>query len=145
MGRPALVPTRIPAVDLARQQLVDEFGELDRLIQEFAPLAKRYKILQDLIRGWYEDLPADQATFADGMFYRVQVAARSVERYFDLKTRLKIFAKLGKARAMELFSITLKAVEENVGKPEFEALVSHSYTGSRKLVVILKAPASKAA
>ena len=129
-----------------KAQIIDEFGELDRRVQEFAPVAKRYKLLQDLIRSWYVDQPAESPFVATGALYDVQVGARGSERYFDLKTRIKIFAKLGKAKALELFTITLKLVEENLGKPEFEALVSHAPTGSRKLVAVMKVPAcSKAA
>lgn len=128
-----------------REQIGAEFLDLDRQLQDFAPTVRRHKILQEMIRGWYADWPADQPAVFEGSNYRIHVGARSAERYFDLKTRIKIFAKLGKARAMELFSITLKAVEDNLGNPEFEALVSKSFTGSRKLVAVQKAPATKAA
>lgn len=139
MGRPALVisaPTR--------EQLVDEFGELDRLVQQFDPTKKRHEFLKDLIRSWYVDHPAELPATAEGDTYLVQVGARGPERYFSLKSKSRIFTLLGKVRSMELFSITLKAVEEALGKPQLEALASKANTGSRKLVAILKAPADAA-
>lgn len=128
-----------------RQQLIDEFGELDRQIQEFAPKAKRFKVLQDQIRSWYEAHPADQPAIAEGTVYQIQVGARGLERFFNLKAKTKIFTQLGKAKALELFSITLKAVEDSLGRGDMELLVSQALTGSRKLVPVLRAPAQKAA
>jgi hypothetical protein len=128
-----------------REQLIDEFGALDRELQEFAPKQKRYKQLQDTIRSWYEDFPAERPDTLTGAHYIIQVGARTKERFFSLKTKAKIFTMLGKAKAVELFSITLKAVEEALGKPALEELVSEAYSGSRKLVAVPKAPAKTAA
>jgi hypothetical protein len=139
---------RLQLVTLAgptRQELIDEFGELERRIMETAPLAKRYRLLQETIRDWYKDEPADQAAVAEGGVYRVMVAPRGVERFFSLKAKTKIFGKLGKLKALELFSITLKAVETEFGTPALDALVSSAPTGSRKLVAVMKASAVKAA
>src|SRR5436305_493416 len=121
MGRPTLVAHNLKQPPQpTRQQLIDEFGELDRRIDLFAPTVKRHKALQETIRSWYVDHPADQPAIALGDVYEVQVSARTEERYFDLKTKIKIFGKLGKAKALELFSITLKAVEDALGKGELE-------------------------
>jgi|SRR5665647_136474 len=139
---------RLQLVTLAgptRQKIVDEFGELDRRMVEIAPLAKRYKALQETIRGWYPDHPADQPAVAEGGVYRVLVAPRGVERFFSLKAKVKIFGKLGKLKSLELFSITLKAVETEFGTPQLDELVSSAPTGSRKLVAVLKTTAVKAA
>ena len=140
LGRPNLV-----LVQPTREQLIDEFGELDRQIQEFAPKAKRYKILQDTIRSWYADFPAERPDTLAGAHYLVQVSARTEERYFSLKAKAKIFSSLGKAKALELFSITLKAVEDALGKAVLEDLVSRAHSGSRKLVAVAKAPPAKLA
>jgi hypothetical protein len=130
----------------SRDQLIDEFGELDRQIQEFAPKVKRHKALQEVIRSWYQGHPADQPAIAEGHLYTVQVGARSEERYFDLKAKAAIWKRMGKAAALEAFNITLKAVEEALGKFELEALVSKANVGTRKLIPVLKAPvAGKAA
>lgn len=136
MGRPTLLLPLQTAP--SREQLVDEFGELDRQIQILTPKIKRHEALKLQIRGWYQDLPADVPAIATGSIYEVQVSARGQERSFTLKAKIKIFAKLGKARAMELFSITLKAVEDAFGKDELELLASKANTGSRKLVPVLK-------
>ncbi len=143
MGRIAAVPTPISAP--TREEIGTEFLDLDRRIQDFAPTAKRYKIVQDIIRGWYVDQPAGQACVFEGRNYRIHVGARGEERFFSLKSKIKIFAKLGKAKALELFSITLKAVEEALGEGELDLLVSTAPTGSRKLVVVAKSQMERAA
>ena len=143
MGRIAAVPT--PISTPAREEIGAEFLELDRRIQDFAPTAKRYKVVQDLIRGWYADEPAEQACVFEGKHYRIHIGARGEERFFSLKSKIKIFTKLGKVKALALFSFTLKAVEEALGKGELDLLVSTSPTGSRKLVAVAKAQIERAA
>jgi hypothetical protein len=80
-----------------------------------------------------------------GAHYIIQVSARTEERYFSLKAKSKIFTMLGKAKAMELFSITLKAVEDAFGRPVLDDLVSKAHSGSRKLAAVAKAPPAKLA
>ena len=135
----------VKSIEPTRQQIIDEFGELDRQIQEFAPKRKRYEILQGTIRSWCEDLPAAMPTTVEGEQYIVQVGARTEERFFTLKAKAKIFSQLGKAKALELFTITLKSVEDSLGKLALEELVSRAHSGSRKLVAVAKAPPAKLA
>ena len=122
-----------------REQIGAEFVEVDRQIQDFAPVARRYRALQDTIRGWYAEYPADQPAVFQGAGYRIHVGARGKKRGFSLRAKIKIFAKLGKAKALELFNITLEAVEEALGKSELDALTTESFTGSRTLVAVAKA------
>lgn len=144
MGRPALVSPRQSApVTPSREQLIDEFGELDRRIQDFAPAVRRHKQLTELIRTWYTDHPAEQPALAEGHVYRIQVSPRTEERSFSLAAKTKIFARLGKAKALELFSITLKAVEDALGKGDMESLVSKAHSGTRKLIPVLISPAER--
>src|SRR5260370_16159717 len=135
---PALL---IVAAPLTRAQIIDEFGELDRRMAEFAPLSRRYKALQDQIRGWYEIHPAGAPATASGALYDVQIHPRSNERFFSLKAKARIFTKLGNTRTIVLFSVTLKTVEEAFTKEKFDALVSSAPTRPRTPVAVFKATA----
>ena len=134
-----------PTPQPSRAQLVDEFGELDRQVTEFAPIARRHRSLQDEIRSWYSDTPRDQAATAEGHVYNVQVSPRSEERQFSLAAKVKIFAALKKQRFLELCSLTLKAVEMELGETYVDLNVSKDRTGSRKLIPVLKSAATQAA
>lgn len=141
---PAAKSTAPPAPP-TRADLVDEFGELDRQIAAFAPTKKRHEQLQGIIRSWFADHPSESPATVSGHVYTVQVSPRGEERYFSLKAKLQIFKRLGKEKALELFSITLKAVEESLGRGDMEMLVSKANSGSRKLVPVLHSPVSKTA
>lgn len=132
--QPTLVPTRA--------QQVDEFGELDRLVKAFAPKAKRHEELQKLIRSWYQAHPPEKPDVAEGVLYDVLVAECGVERTLGLKAKLKIFSIVGKAAFVSLVNLTLKAATTAVGEPKVNELATKERTGSRKLVVVAKSPAS---
>lgn len=141
MARGSLVPALISAS--TREEIGAEFVEVDRQVQDFAPVTKRHKQLQEIIRGWYADFPAEQPAVFEGPHYRIHIGARGDERFLSLKSKLAIFKELGKAKAIEIFSVTLKAVEDALGKQRLEELTSKAPTGSRKLVPVLKAPTAK--
>lgn len=129
-----------------REQLIDEFGELDRQVTQFAPVAKRHRDLAEQIRGWYQEHPANQPAVANGYLYEVQVSACGEERVLDLKAKREIWKRLKIGRALELFSITLKAVEAapELGKELLDKLAQKKPIGSRKLIVVAIAPAQAA-
>lgn len=134
--QPTLVPTR--------PQQVDEFGELDRQVKAFAPKLKRHSELQGVIRSWYQAHPPDLSALADGTLYEVHVSECGEERSLSVAAKIKIFAILKKKRFVELVSITLKAVESapELGEALLNKLATKERTGSRKLVVVAKAPAA---
>ena len=119
-------------------QQVDRYWRLDQLVKAFAPTAKEHKEVAELIRSRYAELPADQDAVAEGLESSVLVSAKSEERWLGLSARLRIYALLGKRKAMDIFTVTLKAAETAVGAELFEKLVSHDRTGSRKLVAVAK-------
>ena len=128
----------IPLDQILRQKLIDEFGELDRQVKQFAPTAKRHEAIAKEIRSWYVNHPAEQGALAEGTLYEVQVSARGEERQFSLKAKLQILKELGRAKAMALFTITLKAAEEALGAARVAQLVQLERTASRKLVVVAR-------
>jgi len=137
--------SQVVAIDEAlRRAICDEYGELDRQVTAFAPVAKRHAALQQTIRGYAIDLAADINAIYTGDLYQILVSERGEERYLDPKAKRVIFKILKTVRAMELFTITLKAAEDELGKEELEALVTRARTGSRKLVAVAIAPAESA-
>lgn len=135
----------IPLDVLLRKKLVDEFGELDRQVKQFAPTVNRHKAIAEQIRGWYTSHPAASGALAPGTLYEIQVGERGEERQFSPKAKATIFRELGKAAAMSLFNITLKAAEAALGEERVAELVTLERTGSRKLVVVAKQAAQQAA
>lgn len=127
-----------------REQLVDEFGELDRQIAALKPKLDRYESLKKEIRGWYQDHAADQPAIASGAVYEIQVSARGRERSLSLKAKLTVFAKLKKARFVELASITLTAIERapELGEEFLAKICEWKQTGARTLIVVAKRPAA---
>jgi len=126
-------------------QLVDEFYALDVKVKEFAPKAKRHKELAEIIRSWYDDVPADWPVEAEGILAKVLVSPRTEERSLGLKAKLKICAMIGKAAFVAIAGITLKAATTATSEETVAKLVTTERTGSRKLVAIAKEPARKAA
>ena len=132
-----------PATNLQRK-LVDEYGELDRKVTEFAPTKRRHEEVAKTIRGWYENAPADKSDVVEGAKYSIQVGARGEERHFSPKSRAAIFKQLGAKVAFKFFGITLKAATEALGEGRVAELTHFERTGSRKLVAVAKQPAVSA-
>jgi hypothetical protein len=142
--KPAPIPIDAKLVEKERRAICDEWGELDRQVQAFAPIKSRHEKLAQLIRSWYDQHPSEVEALAKGNTYDVQVGARGRERHFSVKAKATIFRELGKAAAMQAFSITLKAAEALLGEERVNELVTWDNTGSRKLVAVLRAPAKDA-
>lgn len=133
LAKPQKVPTR--------EQIIDEYGELDRKVQQFAPTAKRHEELKSVIKGWYDKYPAEKATVAAGRRFEIQVSPREKERRFrSMEAVSKAVGGLKKFLA--LCSVPLGAVEEAIGSGKLAGLVIEALTGSRRLKVVARgAPA----
>ncbi len=125
------------AEDVSRAAIVDEYGELDRKIQEFKPTTKRYEELKKTIQGWYADLPAEQSSVAEGKLYTVQVGARENRR--KITNMLKVYRLIGMQKFLELCSISLEAIEKVIAPSRLEGIISSERTGPRTLRPVAKA------
>jgi hypothetical protein len=107
-----------------------------------APAAKRYKELTKIITLRYANHPAGETATAEGFIYRILISEKREERKFGLAARIRIFALLGKKRALELFTVTLTAAEEapEVGKALVATMVTTERTGYRTLQAVAIAP-----
>jgi hypothetical protein len=124
------------------EALIDEYGELARQMAASAPAAKRYKELTRIINLHYVNHPAGETATAEGSIYRILISEKCEERKLNLAARISLFALLGKERAMELFTVTLKAAEEapEVGKALVATMVTTEPTGYRTLRAVTIAP-----
>jgi hypothetical protein len=127
----------------SRESLVDEFAELDRQVQQFAPKAARHEELKKVIKGWYEQHPADQTAVAAGNVYDVQVSAKSNERTWT--SILKLYRALKRDAFFRICEVALGKAEEILGKEAVAKLVTVTQSGSRRLKPVLKAPVQQAA
>ena len=132
----------LPMPHADRSAVIDEYGELDRQVSQFEPTRKRHKELQDAIRSWHDSEPADAACSVSGRLYDVIVGMCGEERFLEPKAKAEIFKRLGRARAFQVFSITLKAVEAELGGVVLATLASKARTGSRKLTAVLRKKAA---
>jgi hypothetical protein len=124
-----------------RAKLIDEYGELCRQLDEIKPVILRHKELGSMLQSWYVDAPADQPATAQGRLYTLQISPRDNQTTItDIR---KVYRVLGVSRFLELCSITLKAVKENVTPKVYEGLIETHRTGFRTLKTVLRAPAKQ--
>jgi hypothetical protein len=126
-----------------RAQVADEFGELERRIQEFKPVRDRHEALKKQIQTWFEQEPADQPASVEGKLYLVQASARANQR--KVKSIASLFRRLGKALFLEVATVPFTAIDRVLPAEEHEKFVSEERTGSRTIKAVLRAPAGKTA
>src|SRR6476646_4722043 len=74
--------------------IIDEFGELDRQVREFKPVADKHAKLKKVIQAWYEADENDSTHVAEGSLFSVQVSARAHERKITDMLRVYRILKL---------------------------------------------------
>src|SRR5581483_11598021 len=100
-------------IDSSRKQVIDVYGELDRLVQSHKPIAARHEKLRKEILSWYPDLPADEQAVISGEIYTVTVAPRGEERHVtSMRAVMKAFGGINVF--LEFCSITIRAMEEKL-------------------------------
>ena len=132
------------APDDAKAKLIDEFGELERRMDEFDPVVRRHKAIQDEILSWVKDLPADQATTLSGNLYTIQVSERQYER--KITSMRAVYKALGNKVAVLLDHVTMTLKELDVLIPAYRQgdLVTKARTGRRMLVPVARTAAKSA-
>jgi len=130
------------AIHFEQQALIDEFGELDRQLQAFQPTAARHRVLREQIMAWAPDLLPAQATTFSSDLYDLHLTARQSER--SIVSMPKVYKAIGKETFLSICSLSLKALEETLGKDRAEAHVAWNQSGPRKLVAVAKASPARA-
>lgn len=117
------VPTLIVPASLC-----DEFGDLSLLRDQFAPTQTRYNKCRDAIAALVKDRDPEDEFKVEGERYRVMISARGFERRVDIAAARKA---LGAQKFIEAATITLKALEDYLLKPDIDKLVITERTGHR--------------
>jgi len=125
-------------IEFQRRPVYDEFHTLYQRKLARAPEEKRFEELTEIIRDWYEDLPADQSALAEGNHCVVQIPAKTIEKtWLSMKA---IYAKIGPAKFLAICSVTFKALSGLIGNDAAAELQVEARTGSRKLKSVALAP-----
>lgn len=109
--------------------LIDEFGEVSKLRNDFAPTERLYQRLRSELGELFADADPEQEFGASGEKYSLYVSDRKTERKVDVKAARK---RLGAAAFLDVCSVSLKALEAFLLKPEIDALAVSERTGSRR-------------
>lgn len=126
-----------------RAAIIDEYGELERKIAAFKPVADRAAALKKEIASWYEHQPADEVFVAEGKLYNAQVSAKALERrVFDMP---KLFSLLGRNRFLEFCKVSLAAIDQHVASEKHPAFLHSERSGNRTVKTVAISPAQKAA
>jgi len=124
MPQPKL-PTPVLVIPAA---LCDEFGDLTKLKDEFAPTMTRYNKCRDAIAALVKDRDPEDEFKVEGERFRVMISSRGLERRVDKAAARKL---LGATQFMEAATVTLKALEAYLLKPEIEKITLVERTGPR--------------
>jgi hypothetical protein len=111
--------------------LIDNFGEVSKLREAFAPTEKLYQKLRGEISVLLVDFPDNEAFIGTGVQFTLDASARKMERTVDLVAARK---KLGAAGFMEIASVSISALSNLLPKPQVDALTVAEQTGSRTYI-----------
>jgi hypothetical protein len=154
-GRPSKLPAVKPPPELTprlfkdfdlpgdktKAKMVDEYGELDRRMQLWAPEVARYDTLKRAIKSWFDHVPADADGIVEGAVYRLHLSPRERER--RVRSMRDLIAVIGLEKFLELASVPIGAIEDNLGKTRAAALITEARTGSRRIKAVPKQSAGK--
>jgi len=142
-----------------RQAIIDEFGEVDRLMKlwkpQVNPHAKRRTELLAVMESWYVDHPAEEGDLIEGALYQVEVKPRKKHRTMTPAAYKKAFERFRKLVALDgktpvkfdpftVFSTTLEAIKKHLGKHFLDEIAPEEQTGTRDFIAVAKAPAAAA-
>jgi hypothetical protein len=135
-------PIARPVLTVGRVQIIDEFGELDRRINEFKPIVARHKELKEEISGWYNALPGDQTAVAEGKLYTIQIGKKDNRRTItDIPRTFQLLKKaVGLESLLGLITIPLKVIDAHVSIVNQLSIVKQERTGPRDIIPVAKAP-----
>jgi hypothetical protein len=140
-----VVPIRRSIALMDEAELVDFYGEKQRLVDLFQPTADEHAVAKKRLVEMGESQNAEAALSFTGRDYVVQLGARKNERTV-IKQALayKLIEKaLGKAGAIGAITIPLGLIDKCITETQQKLFVVKEQTGSRSVdVVALFAPAA---
>lgn len=112
--------------------LIDELGDLEKLLAPLSPKLARHEQLKKLLRTEFASAPGDQGVEVCGLRYIAFLGPKASQRVLDV-------ARLAKSISAKLFfsiaTVTLDSVERNVPAEIAAQCISQGPTGSRSLKV----------
>ncbi len=128
-----------------RESVVDEFARLDAACKSFKPTKDRRDKLRETILSWYPDteLAPGVAGRVEGIESIVLIAPRERQR------KVRNWEKLAKAfggmrKLLAKCTITIKAVEAELGEDAAAVYLVAAHTGPREVTAIPRPPAEEA-
>jgi len=122
---------------------VEEFAELDRIIDNYLPDIRRHNRLRRLILDWYPGLAADEGIKVAGINSDVWISARDKVRSVTPAGKARLFRLWGRDEFLAKAEVYMK----NLPDPEDRAQLYtvQNPTGPRHLHVMSKAKAAEPA
>lgn len=108
--------------------LIDEWGDLTKLRDEFAPTERRYQKCREQLKALVESEDPEAQFKVRGERYVVEISPCSMESKPDVPAVRK---RLGAAMFLHVVAVTKKALEGVLLKHEIEELCISTRTGSR--------------
>lgn len=116
-------------------ELIDSFCELKKAREDFAPTEALYQKAYNQIKATLADAPAKDTYLVSGKLWTLEISERKMDGRVDVKAARK---RLGASLFLKVVSITAKALETYLLKPEIEALTMRQQTGPRSFVATPK-------
>jgi hypothetical protein len=118
-------PVLEPVIPIA---LVDEYGDLTKLRDDFAPTERAHRKALEQLKALVRDAEPDAAFTAKGERYTLVISARGMEAKPNVAKARKL---LGVTAFMEVVTVTKTALERWLLKPQIEEICDVTQTGAR--------------
>ena len=129
-----------PGPEAQRQQLVEEFIDLDREVETYKPRIQRYERLRLLILDWHRNLSPDAEALVNGQTADVLISARDQVRKVTPAGKKLLWKLWGKLGFIAKAHIELKMLPDP--KDPASLYTEKASTGPRHLHVVAKAAAA---
>ena len=119
-----------------RSAIIDEFGEVQRLLAPTRPLVKRESDLRKKIEGFCSNVPADEGMVLEGNVYRAIIGPRATRRTITGMKRL--FDALGVSKFLQSCTFPLTKIDD-LGV-DTDGILVEDRSGPRTVMAVLREP-----
>jgi hypothetical protein len=119
-----------------RLKLVDEFIQLEEIIDNFKPQIFRHGKLRSLILEWYHELNADEQAIVAGTDHDIVISCRDRIRSVTIEGRQKLFQKWGQRKFIATAVVLLKSLPDPTDPLNLYS--EQTLSGPRHLHVVAK-------
>jgi hypothetical protein len=109
-------------------QTIDDFCDVAKLREQFAPTERRYNKLRDQLKELCKGKDPDASYIMRGERYTLQISPCTWESQVDVPAARK---RLGAERFLEVCTVTMRALANLLPKPDVEALTRQVQTTTR--------------